>query len=107
MEKNRKDITLYKLKFEVISKLGFSVSTTYVYWKVITTVKHPTLKSQEKSVKLTISDPDEIRLSKRDHMVFLFYRKIKKRYLCVVVKQLNERGFIVTAYWTDKIKEGE
>jgi len=36
----------------------------------------------------------------------LFYKRIGKYYLCVVVEFLKKKDFIVTAYWTKKIKEG-
>lgn len=95
-----------KIYFEVKSKLGILVRTTKTYWNVITHIKHPTLKGRESEVKRVLCDPDEIRVSKRDRTVLLFYRKIEKRHLCVVVRFLKNKGFIITAYWTDRIKEG-
>jgi|SRR3989338_6244833 len=102
-----KDIQEYKILFEVKTKAGILVATTQAYWSLITHMKHPTLKGKEKEVKRALCDPDEIRISKKDRAVLLFYRKIEKHYLCVVVKFLKKRGFIVTAYFTDKIKEGQ
>ena len=42
-----------------------------------------------------------------DPTVHLFYRAEGNYYLCVVVKHVNGEGFIVTAYVTDRMKEGE
>jgi len=40
--------------------------------------------------------------------VFMFYRKLNGKYLCVVTKRLaGKAGFIMTAYVTEKIKEGQ
>lgn len=96
-----------KIYFRVQSKLDIWVSTTRLYWNIITHIKHPTLKGKEVEVKKTLADPEEIRVSKKDKSVLLFYRKIEKLYLCVVVRSFKKRGFIITAYWTKKIKEGE
>ena len=106
MNKISKKIQEHKPYFEVKSKQGILVSTTRTYWDIITQIKHPTVKGKEKELKQVLGDPDEIRVSKKDKAVLLFYRRIEKRFLCVVVRFLKIRGFIVTAYWTDKIKEG-
>lgn len=74
---------------------------------MITKIKHPTVKGKELEVKQTLGESDEIRVSRRDKAVLLFYKIFDKRYLCVVVRFFKKRGFIVTAYWTKKIKEGE
>lgn len=96
-----------KQYFEVKSKLGIRVSTTLGYWNLITTIKHPTVKGRELEVKQALYEPDEIRVSRKDKMVLLFYKMFDKRYLCVVVRFFKKKGFIITAYWTKKIKEGE
>lgn len=107
MDRNGKQIQAHKQYFQIQSKLGILVSTTRIYWNVITNIKHPTVKGREAEVKEVLQDPEEIRVSKKDKSVLLFYRRIEKRYLCVVVRFFKKRGFIITAYWTEKIKEGE
>ncbi len=43
----------------------------------------------------------------KTHM-YLFYRLERPlRWLCAVAKRLNGEGFLITAYPTDAIKEGE
>jgi len=107
MNKPNKAIQPYKTLFEIQAKFGILVSTTEGYWNVITHIKHPTVKGKEAEVKQALHDPDEIRISKKDKSVWLFYRKFAQRYLCVVVRFFKKRSFIITAYWTKKIKEGE
>ena len=104
----KKDIyALKKTRFQLETSLGFCVKTTEGYWKIITKIKHPSISGKERSVKKCLSGPDEIRVSKKDSSVYLFYRKIKTKYLCVVVRRRERESFIITSYLTDKIKEGE
>ena len=98
---------LKKTRFQVETSLGFRVKTTEGYWRIITKIKHPSISRKERSVKKCLSDPNEIRVSKRDSSVYLFYRKFKTKYLCVVVRHRERASFIITSYLTDKIKEGE
>lgn len=103
----KRQVQPHKTYFKVQSKLGNLVSTTKAYWDVITHIKHPTIKGRETEVKQALTDPDEIRVSKKDKSALLFYKRIGKYYLCVVAKFSKKKGFIVTAYCTKKIKEGE
>lgn len=94
--------------FEVDTPLGFRVRTTLQYWNSVITEKHETLRGRESDVARALSAPIEIRRSRRDLDVFLFYRVERPgRWLCVVAKRLNGEGFMITAYPTDAIKEGE
>ena len=94
--------------FEVETPLGFSVRTTAAYWTVITTIKHPVMKGRQSEVISALHMPTEVRRSRSDERVFLFYRKeLESRWTCSVAKQLNGDGFLITAYPTDAIKEGE
>ena len=56
--------------------------------------------------KAVLSEPDMIRKSKIDDNVFLYYKQQDKLY-CVVVRHEGQEGFLITAYPTDKVKEGE
>ncbi|GAB4501160.1 MAG: hypothetical protein Fur0035_07010 [Anaerolineales bacterium] len=60
--------------FEVLTPLGFRVRVTDEYWQLIVTVKHPIMLGREAAVQATLQTPDEIRLSKRDANVYLFYK---------------------------------
>jgi hypothetical protein len=94
--------------FEVVTPLGFLVRTTAEYWQFIVTIKHPIMLNRLTDVQNTLSDPDEIRLSKMDSQVYLFYRDDgMKRWVCAVARRLNGEGFLITAYRTSAIKEGD
>ena len=62
----------------------------------------------ESDVITTLKNPDFIRQSRIDRNVYLFYREIeynnKNYHMCVVTNKNN--GFVVTAYITDRVKEG-
>lgn len=64
------------------------------------------MKSKENFVKVVLQVPDEIRQSKMDKDVFLYYKQFDRLY-CVVVRHAGTEGFLITAYPTDKIKEGD
>ncbi|MBU4221018.1 MAG: DUF4258 domain-containing protein [Euryarchaeota archaeon] len=97
-----------ELLFEEITPIGFKVSVTKSYWEYITTVKHPHIKGMESDVIITLKNPEFIRQSRIDRNVYLFYREIeyndKNYHMCVVTNK--SEGFIITAYITDRIKEG-
>ena len=93
--------------FQIISKLDKNISTTRGYWNIIVNIKHPSVKGKEKEVKETLQNPDFIRRNITDKKVYLFYKKCGESYLCVVVRHLNGKGFIITVYTTDKMKEGK
>ncbi|NBU98914.1 MAG: hypothetical protein EBS19_12025 [Spirochaetia bacterium] len=92
--------------FQIDTILGFSVRTTRDYWDKIC-LKHPELIDRLEEVKKVLKEPMEIRKSKTDELIFLFYMETGKYWLSVVAKKENDIGFLVTAYFTDKIKEGE
>ncbi len=73
---------------------------------------HPEMYGQFSKIKVVLSNPDEVLISKTDAAVCLYYKKYKHtpvtdKYLCVVVKTSGEDNFIITVYFTDKIKRGK
>lgn len=92
--------------FEVETKLRQRIKLTEFRWKQIL-IKHPIMENKEMLVMEVLIQSDEIRKSKIDPTVFLYYKKIDKKLICVVCKYLNKEGFIITPYLTDRIKEGE
>jgi len=94
--------------FEVETPLGFRVRVTAEYWNVIVTIKHPVMLGREADVQEVLRNPDEIRLSKKDASVYLFYKPERiGSWVCAVTKHLDGEGFLITAYPTDAVKEGE
>lgn len=95
------------MKFEVLTPLGFTVRTSESYWQRLI-AKHPDIAELEELVQQALTAPDEIRRSSRDNGVLLFYlARSKKRWVVAVARRLNGDGFLITAYQTDAIKEGE
>jgi hypothetical protein len=62
------------LLFEVLTPLGFHVRVTRAYWELIITVKHPVMAGRENDVKDTLQNPRQIRQSRSDLAVYLFYK---------------------------------
>lgn len=97
-----------ELLFEVLTPLGFRVRVSRAYWELITMVKHPAMAGRERDVKNALGNPAQARQSKSDPAVFLFYGSVQpERWVCAVAKALDGDGFLVTAYLTDAIKEGD
>ena len=93
--------------FEVMTPMGFRVRSTARYWRIITEIKHPVMRGRQQAVEEALREPCEVRVSRQDPTVFLFYRVERAgRWICAVAKRLNGEGFLITAYPTDAIKEG-
>ena len=96
-----------ELLFEATSPLGFRVRVDRTRWQLIVNEKHPAMKGREADVTVSLENPDEVRQSKSDDAVLLFYKtEGTKRWVCAVTKRSGEDGFLITAYPTDAIKEG-
>ena len=94
--------------FEVETPLGVKIRTTKSYWKKIVTIKHPIIAKYESKVKESLAKPSEIRKSKQDQSVHLYYRYMGSVYVCTVCDHIdNKNGYIITAYLTKRIREGE
>ncbi|MBI1742269.1 DUF4258 domain-containing protein [Candidatus Acetothermia bacterium] len=96
-----------ELLFEVICVLGKRIRITKGYWTKILQDKHPIMEGKEKKVQDTLQNARQVRRSKSDPKVYLYYKKSGRRHVCVVAKHLNSDGFVVTTYLTDNVKEGE
>ena len=95
------------LLFEARTPLGFSVRVTADRWKLIITTKHPVMAGREGLVRIALQAPDEVRQSRIDSQVLLFYKaEATRRWTCAVAKRAAEGAFLITAYPTDAIKEG-
>jgi hypothetical protein len=93
--------------FEVKTPAGKIIRTTHSHWELIAKLKHPEIEGKEAEVKECLSNPVEIRKSSEAPYVYLYYSPYMTYYICVVTRHLNGEGFIITAYITDKVKEGE
>jgi hypothetical protein len=96
-----------ELLLEIATPLGFTVRWSRDYWQLIVGQKHPVLAGQEPDVRQVLADPDQVRRSRKDRQVLLFYRRFWGRSLCAVVRREDATGFLITAYPTDAIKAGD
>jgi hypothetical protein len=75
--------------------------------KAIVTVKHPVMQARETAVQAILQAPDEVRRSRSDPAVFLFYRLDQPgRWLCAVVRRLNDDGFLTRLIQPMRSKKG-
>ncbi len=63
-----------KIRFTVVCVLGKRVSVTEDYWQKIVTIKHPSMAGKDAEVQQTLTDADEVRESRSDPVVRLYYR---------------------------------
>jgi len=94
---------------EVRSKLGEVVGLDEDRWKHV--LEHPEMENQSSKIEETLVDPDEVRESVHVSSIWLFYKfytnsPVSEKYLLVAVKVSDGEGFIVTAFFTDKVKKG-
>ena len=91
---------------EIICVFGKKINFTKERYLHIV-VKHPELEGKEKEIVKTVENADFVQESVYEKNVLLYYRSInKKEYVVVVVKVLNNHGFIITAYIANIIKKG-
>lgn len=96
--------------FEVEGKFGRKIRLTKE--RQIHITFRIEMKGQESRIKQTLIEPDEVRESLKDKTVLLYYRLYKttpvtQKYMLVAVKVLNKEGYIITAFYADRIKKGE
>ena len=73
---------------------------------------HPEMRNQLQEIEKTLLEPDIVVRSRTDPEVELFHRyypssPVSEKYMCVVVKASPEDPFVITAFFTDKVKRGE
>ena len=95
-------------EFEVIDKTGKKIYLPKRSWAHIAK-KHPIMLKYIEEIKSTLKNPTEITDYSLDENVRYYYQYIKSKeqpykYLVVVVKYLNGKGFIITSYFEKRIK---
>jgi len=104
-------VVMSKVVFEVISKFGRKISLTEGKYDHICK-RHPEVFGEIYKMKKTLASPQMVRRSLYDEKVWLFYRffentPVTEKYLMVAARILNNEGFVITSYFTDKVKMGE
>lgn len=75
-------------------------------------LRHPEMAKMNLEIARVLQQPGIVCRSKSDWQTVLYYRYYEQtmvgaKWLCVVVKDASNNPFIITAYLTDKIKQGE
>ncbi len=88
---------------------GRAIRLTNERWKHIS--DHPEMAQMREAVEETLRAPEIVIESLSDPAARLYYRFYHRtivggKHLCAVVKILAEDAFLVTAYLTDRVKEG-
>ena len=95
-----------ELLFEVLTPLGFRVRVTRGRWSVVMTAKPPVMAGREDVVRATLESPEQIRQSRSDSEVLLFYRA-EASSRCMRRREAGGRSRVLDhTYPTDAIKEG-
>jgi hypothetical protein len=73
---------------------------------------HPEMRGQENRLSETLLEPEVVVQSQIDDGVRPFHRfyqglSIGNKFLSVVVKYAQDNTFVITAYFTDRVKRGE
>jgi hypothetical protein len=89
---------------------GRQIRLTEERWRHI--LSRAEMLGMEEAIEQTLLHPQVVRQSNTDDAVYLYYRyrentQVGDKWLCIVVKYLEDDAFIITAYLTDKLKQGE
>jgi len=92
--------------FEVIDRAGRGVHLSMERWGEHIKLEHPDIENPEE-IRQTILNPDKI--IKQDGFIYNYYKffkhkKLKLKYLKVIVNYLNDIGFVVTAHFVASIR---
>ena len=90
--------------FEEVDKSERTIYLTKERWSHIQ--KHSGMSDKIEEIKQTLKQPDKINEFEYGSGVKFYYKYYKERkdYLFISVKYLNGKGFIITSFFTDKIK---
>ncbi len=90
--------------FAIIDKSGRKIHLSSQRWAHIH--KHPEMMNQLEQMKDALVHPDKIIEFDVDPAVRFYYRydKTRQAFLLVSVKYLNGEGFVITSFYTDKIR---
>ncbi len=95
------------LIFEVEDKSSRVIHLSNERWKHINQ-EHPEVSLYIEEIKETLKNPVKITNYPFDENLRYYYKYVKEKepakYLLVIVKYLNNHGFIITAYFVNNIK---
>ena len=72
---------------------------------------HPEMVDMRSQLEIALQTPEVVRQSRSDSKVYLYYRFYEQtivgaKWLCVIIKDNSNDAFVITAYLTDKLKQG-
>jgi|TARA_Y100000294_G_C8318970_1_gene241873 hypothetical protein len=92
--------------FEITDKTGRKIHLSKERWKHIREY-HPNIENPDE-ISESIQKPDKIIVDEREDVnnfyKYFKHKKQKSKFLKVVVKYLNDSGFIMSAHFTRNIK---
>lgn len=92
--------------FEIIDKTGRKVKLTKERWEHIRT-EHPNIENYDEIME-DLQKPDNIINDKREEVDYFFkyfkHKKWKSKFLKVVVKYINGKGSVLSAFFVRNIK---
>ena len=94
--------------FDVKDKSGRKIHLSEERWSHISQ-EHPEVADYFEEIKETIINPNKTTAYSYDRDIRYYYKYFKNRqspakYLLLIVKYLNEHGFIITTYFVRNIK---
>lgn len=93
--------------FEVIDKTGRKIHLTKERWGEHIRLEHPDIQDTYE-IELTLKKPEKIIEIEED--IFHYYKYFKhkdskSKCLKIIVKYLNQHGFVITAYYIRPIRK--
>ena len=92
------------------TKEGKQIRLTQTVWREKLLVSRPELGLQAEypeELKKVIEDPDDIARGDRGELLALRWCSVapkRPKYLCVVYRELNGEGFVITAFFTSRLR---
>ncbi len=92
---------------ELTDKSGRKIHLSKERWKHITSPSspHSYMTDYLEEIKETLSNPDKIIRSVYEDNKVLYYKyyKSRRKFLRVIVKYLNSKGYVITSYFVENI----
>ena len=95
--------------FKVTAYDGRTIRLSEAQWHHITFF-HPEIQDQQKKITQVIQNPKVVLegATKDTRICYRFYPStpVTSKYLAVIIKLLNREGFIITSYFTQRMRKG-
>ena len=96
--------------FETVAYDGKIIRLTEVQW-LHAVFFHPEIEGEQEKMKEVLKNPEIVVIGATEDtkICYKFYplTPVAPKYLAIVVKILDREGFIVTSYFTERVRRGE